>query len=826
MRFKKENVSKWDGFKTKQADRQDTAAYKLNVERSRPARFRNILGLMSMLVVLNGCTNGFKALLSPNANLVASSSTSPTAIAGSLATDGTPDVLTQHNDLARTGTQLNETQLNVSNVNSNSFGALFRMNVDGQVYAQPLYVSNVPYDSGNHNVVVIATMNNSIWTYDADTGQPLTNRHFGTPVNATAYANYHDIAGTIGILSTPVIDKASMTVYFVEVTTDGGGYHHLLHALDLKDASDRPGSPVEITGNVPGTGAGAVNGTVSFDSYLNLQRPSLALINGFIYVAFASHGDFGLYHGWMFTYRATDLAKIGTYCASPNSQAAGIWQSGQAPAADDQGNVYVVTGNGEGSDGTQLTERTESVLKFAPANGALNLTDYFTPFDWKYLDDTDQDLGVSGTIVIPNSPYVLAGSKTGAIYVMNRGGLGHISDQDKAIVQRFQATGGGHIHGTMIYWQGPSQANLYVLGEGDHLKGFNFTPPNISATPFSESVITAPPNSMPGGILSLSANGSQTGTGVIWANMVLNGNANQDTRPGILRAFNAEDLSQELWNSEQNPGRDSLGNFAKFVPPTIANGKVYMATFSNQVIAYGMGAPSPTAYAPTQNDPALTSPSVFDPNWYLNNNPDILASLGAGNTAAATQHWVSFGIAEGRQGNAIFKASDYLAIYPDLAASLGPVNYVGAVRHFVAWGVNEGRIGIFPGPGNNEIHVYRFWKNGDRMITNSLAEGLGAGYTPESSFLFYQTAVPATDMTAIYRCFSPGGHYFSVLANCEGFTTESIVGYLRQSQVPGTVPIYRLWNSTDGDHIMSYDKAEGAAVGFIYESTIGYGPAQ
>lgn len=512
---------------------------------------------------------------------------------------GQVSVTTQHNDAARTGANLSETVLNTGNVNVNSFGKLFERAVDNQVYGQPLYVANVAIPGvGTRNVVYVATVNNSVYAFDADSPAataPLWQVNYNNPaagivpVDRTdvgqACGNYLDFSGSIGVVGTPVVDAASQTIYLVARTKENGTFVQRLHALDLATGAERPGSPLVIQASVPGTGDGHdAQNMVPFNARTENQRPGLLLMNGIVYIAWASHCDQGPYHGWVIGYNATTLQQVVVYNTSPNGGLAGIWQSGQGPAADASGNIYAITGNGS-FDGEGGASRGNSFIKLSPAGVLL---DWFTPYNWSFLNSIDADLGAAGAMVLPDTNLVIGGGKQGILYVVNRSNMGHnMAGSDNQIVQSFQASTGGRIDGSPVYWNTPNNGPvIYLWAENDPLKAFRFNGTTFQTTPIAQS--TARSAGMPGGMLSLTANGSTAGTGILWATLALNGSANHTIRPGILRAYDASDITRELYNSEQNAARDSMGNFAKFSFPTIANGKVYVATFSNKLVVYGL----------------------------------------------------------------------------------------------------------------------------------------------------------------------------------------------------------------------------------------------
>ncbi len=511
-------------------------------------------------------------------------------------------VLTQHYSTDRLGANLHETTLNTSNVNTAGFGKLYSYPADGQIYAQPLYVYglNIP-GKGIRNVLFIATQHNTLYAYDADSlTAPLWQESFGPacplpdPNFGSRYGAYHDIKVEIGITSTPVIDTATHTIYLVAFTKEGSNYYHKLHALDIRTGEPRAGSPKTIQATVNGTGDANVGGVISFESKQQLQRSSLLLSNGVIYFAFAGYADTDPYHGWFLGYDASTLDQKYVFNDSPDGNEGGIWMSGEAPSVDAQGNIYIVTGNGTYTANTGGRDYGDTFLKLTPTDTGLTVTDYFTPFNQQHLQDVDDDLGVDGPIQIPNTNLVVGGSKEGKIYVVDRTNMGHFNSSacncDNQIVQSFFAFN-GHLHGSLVYWEGPAGKHIYGWSEDDTLKSFKLTGSLFNPVRDMKGNVRSP-GGMPGGILSVSANGSTAGTGIVWANIPLNANANTQTVTGVLRAYDASDLSVELWNSQQNPTRDSLGYFAKFNLPVVVNGKVYHSTFSDQLVVYGLNPPA------------------------------------------------------------------------------------------------------------------------------------------------------------------------------------------------------------------------------------------
>jgi regulation of enolase protein 1 (concanavalin A-like superfamily) len=503
------------------------------------------------------------------------------------------NVLTHHNDNARTGANLAETVLTADNVSPSTFGLVDSLGpLDGQVYAQPLYVSRLSMSSGVHNVVFVATEHNSVYAFDAD-GTPTTplwqvNLGPSAPqdvVNDNANAtveNCLDLTPEIGITSTPAIDLATRTIYVVTKTRDAeGAFHQHVHALALEDGHEL--RSVEIAASLP-------NGdtTATFDPRYELNRPGLLLVNGSLYVAFGSHCDISLYYGWLLRYNAATLQQQAAYLTTPTGTEGAIWQSGQGPSADEAGNVYVISGNGTNGDDNV----SDSFVKLSTAGTGLSLADWFTPSNWFDLNGSDSDLGSGGALLVPNTNLVVGGGKEGRFFVLDRNNLGHTTPDDSGAVQTFQMSDvafSHQINGGPVYWDSPSGGRLYVWPSRENLKAFSFDGATFDPTPIARSAAATPARSFPGGTLSLSANGSAPGSGIVWAT-VPTGSSAHATVPGILRAFDAEDITRELWSSDLNP-EDSVGTYAKFTPPTIANGRVYVATFSGTIQVYGLGAP-------------------------------------------------------------------------------------------------------------------------------------------------------------------------------------------------------------------------------------------
>jgi hypothetical protein len=497
-----------------------------------------------------------------------------------------------HNDSGRTGGNLEESVLSANNVNARGFGRLFTREVDGSVLAQPLVLSNVWIGRrGRANLVYVATEHNSVYAYDADSrsrSAPVWQRNLGPAVPSRDISDdYHDLAPEIGITGTPVIDDATHTMYVVAKTKNPADatYHQTLHALDIATGSEKLGGPVEIRGAVKGESADGQGGVVSFDPLRELNRAGLLMANGVVYVAFGSHADHSPYHGWVMGYDARTLKQVAILNTSPDGAMAGIWQAGQAPACDSEHNIYVVTGNGTFS-GSRAGGRDygQCLLRLSP-NG-LQVTGWYCPGNAAEMDKYDIDLGAGGPLLIPGTRLIAVAGKDGVLRVLDRDHLVAANGGVSAEAE-FEATN-RHL-GTPVYWDSPDRGPLiYMWGDGDCLKAFKVSDGQVEASPAMRGTGISPVGLSNTAPLSVSAYGRARGTGIIWAACPVGGDANWQSVPGVLRAFDASDLSHELWNSRQNHARDDYGLFSRFCPPTVANGKVYVATSSCQLVVFGL----------------------------------------------------------------------------------------------------------------------------------------------------------------------------------------------------------------------------------------------
>jgi hypothetical protein len=507
------------------------------------------------------------------------------------------DVFTNRYDDQRTGANLSETSLTAANVNVAQFGKLYSYPVDGSVYAQPLYATGVTINGKARNVLYVATMNDKVYAFDADSSSatPLWVRDFTSPPAVTPIpitdltAPGLNIIGNVGIQSTPVIDRETRTLYLVARTKENGAYVQRLHALDIVTGLSQAGSPVTISGSVPGNGmdatVDAIGPVITFDPKMQSQRAGLALVNGVVLVAWAGHEDIKPYHGWIMGFDKTTLTRVGIFCVTPDDVAGGIWQGGRAPMIDRAGYVYFATGNG-GWNGNG--NYGDSLLKFSAGAGGLSLEDSFTPANQWTLNVDDDDLSGSSFTMLPElvkgTNLMIGGGKEGVLYLLNSNApLGHLQAGDPQ-AQKIPVQG-GHVMGGPVFWTSPAGTLVYNWSEDDVLKSYQFTGTRLIETPYAQGGVMSPGH--PGGSLTISARGSAQGTGIVWASMPTSQDGIHGKVAGMLRAFDAETL-REIWTSEQNPARDRVGTLMKFVPPVVVNGKVFMPNHDGTVGVYGL----------------------------------------------------------------------------------------------------------------------------------------------------------------------------------------------------------------------------------------------
>jgi len=594
---------------------------------------------------------------------------------------GDYDVLTQHNNPQRTGASLHEIELSPENIRTRGMRRLFEWRVDGQIYTQPLYVSNIRYQGRTLSIVIVGTTNNSVYAFEAPaSGSPqqpseeplwrVANDELGAPL-AYYFTSMkfgwlrHNMKPKVGITATPVVDRERHRVY-VTVKSGTGGFlgfaptvsHHLV-AIDLLTGRVVTSQEICVGEQVPGCEA------EWFKPALQLQRASLLEANNRIYLGFGSHQDTLPFHGWLLAYDADSLQRVGAFCTTCNGTMSpsdgnpldmgAIWQAGGGLVADPDGNIFAISGNGAYDPSVRNLGTS-----FMKLDRDLNFIGSWTPVHWKCLNRTDADLGSAGPMLLAGPPStLLGGGKEGVLYAIDASGLsgiqsglartaapappckatdpvptasgpGYSSIQASPLWQptlrmdvagSFDETalswGYHHIHGSPVAWRVHGRTLVYVSAERDVLRAFAFEAGKPARFPDgagpgeapTDTFHSASPNSdkgMPGGFLTLSANGDVAASGVVWAVMPRPGDdAYTDNVPGVLRAYEAypglSPTLDELWNSDAGThlhrpceedgscGKARLGRFAKFVPPTVADGKVYVATFSGHVAVYGLG---------------------------------------------------------------------------------------------------------------------------------------------------------------------------------------------------------------------------------------------
>jgi hypothetical protein len=488
-------------------------------------------------------------------------------------------VLTWHNDVARTGQNLAETILTPSNVNSTTFGKKCSYAVDGQVYAQPLYVSGVSIGGGTHNVIYVATEHDSVYAFDADCSSSSALWHtsfLGTGITTMPCTKKGQpqcdmtiLAPERGVTSTPVIDTARNTIFIGAQTVESGVYKQKLHALDIRTGVETTGSPVVITAVAP------TNPATTLNSQEILQRSGLLLLNGVVYIAMASNDST---NGWLIGYNETTLAQQGVFCVTPNGTEGAIWMGGGGPAVDASGDIYFSSGNGTYDASTGGSDYSMSEVKLAVAGSSLNVLDFFTPSNEAHLSSRDLDLSSGGVVILPDQPgtfphEAVQAFKTGEIFLLNRDNLGKLGSANA--IQDINFNKGGY-WSTAAYWNG----NVYLIGVSGPITQWTLSNGGLPSTP-THSGTTA--YSYPGATPSISANG--TSNAMVWA--IQTAGQVQGGAAAVLHAYDATNVSTEFYNSNQAGTRDVPGAAVKFSVPTIANGKVYIGT-QTDVDVYGL----------------------------------------------------------------------------------------------------------------------------------------------------------------------------------------------------------------------------------------------
>ena len=532
----------------------------------------------------NGAT--FRVIVTNPVTNIASNSATLTV--NPVVTSPGTDVTTYHNDIARTGQNATETKLTQANVNSTTFGLLHNLAVDGRVDAEPLYLSQLSVAGNAHNVVFIATEHDSVYAFDSDTGAQLWKVSLlGSGETTSDDRGCGQVSPEIGITSTPVIDRtagAHGILYAVAMSKNGATYFQRLHALDITTGAELEGGPVAVQATYPGTGANSSGGQVVFDPKQYKERAALLLMNGVVYTSWASHCDFNPYTAWIIGYNQTTLAQTSVLNLTPNGSEGSIWQSGGGLAADPQGNIYALMANGtfettlDANGFPNKQDYGNGFVKVSTTGGNLKVADYFNMSNTVNESGQDADLGSGGAMVLPDLKYGTANTlnlavgagKDGNIYVVNRTNLGKFSSTSNNVYQELSGAVPNGVWGVPAYFNN----TVYYCDVNATLKSFAIANGKLATTP----VHTGASFTYPGVLPSVSANG--TSNGIVWAI--------ENTGTAVLHAYAANDLTQELYNSNQaSNGRDHFGSGNKFITPMIADGKVFAAT-TNSVAVFGL----------------------------------------------------------------------------------------------------------------------------------------------------------------------------------------------------------------------------------------------
>jgi hypothetical protein len=505
-------------------------------------------------------------------------------------TSAVAQITTSQYDNFRTGTTLVEKFLTPENVNANQFGKLGAFRVDGAVYAQPLFIPSLGIPGkGNHDVLFVATEHDTVYAFDADRpGDPpfwqvslLDKKRGTTPVSERA-VGCPFIRPEVGATSTPVIDLETGTLYVLaramaEHWVDDTEYFQHLHALAVTTGAEKFGGPKLVTASVPGKGAGSSGGQVRFDPLRENPRAALLLVSGTLYLSWASSCDVDPYHGWLMAYSAETLEQKAVLNITPDGSEGGIWESDTGPAADAGGNIYVPTANGTFSAASGGRDYGDSVLKLRLAGSAIEIRDYFTPYNQAQLSDADADLGSCGPLVLPDQrgshPHLLLQpTKAGMVYLIDRDQMGKFNAEGDAVLDRIRM--GGEGYGAMAYWNG----HAFFASSDDNLRdyaiaGGHIVPSKASSIRFEN----------PGATPAISAHGNENA--IVWA--VATKTWNGLDRPAVVYAFDAQNIRQPIYTSEQNSKRDRAAQATRFVIPVVANGRVYVAA-RGEVDVYGL----------------------------------------------------------------------------------------------------------------------------------------------------------------------------------------------------------------------------------------------
>jgi hypothetical protein len=464
---------------------------------------------------------------------------------------------TNRYDNARSGSNTKETVLTTANVKQATFGLLFSRAIVGGSYGQPLYVSGLTIGGVKRNVVYVATVENNLYAFDADNpaaASPLWEKNLGPTlkIGGAAFnpgcADMQGSGNVIGITSTPAISVPDNKMY---VVSKGPGLHQL-HAIDLTTGAEAAGSPVTIG-----------EGMADFNPNIHLNRPGLLLVNGVVYIGFGSHCDYSAYHGFVFGYDAATLQRKTAYNTTASGSQGAIWQSGVGLSSDGT-DVFASVGNGSTGNGNM----GQNVLELAPAGSGMTVA-----HNYQIGSNGDNDLGSSGVVLMGNTGQMVTGDKDGDLLLLGK--------NDFQLKQKISL--GGEIH-NVAFWEGSAGPMVFAWPDGGGLRAFRATGGMLTAAATNNERHP----SHPAGILTISSNGAAAGTGIVWASIVDGGDAWHNVADGALYAFDAANVgAPSLWNSLLAPA-DDVGRFAKFSPPTVVSGKVYLATFSGKLQVYGL----------------------------------------------------------------------------------------------------------------------------------------------------------------------------------------------------------------------------------------------
>jgi outer membrane protein assembly factor BamB len=551
-----------------------------------PWRLSPVALLLALVLAAGGCSGGGSGATTPTKSSGGGTSSPPPPPTPTQHTD----VTTYKNDTGRTGQNLTESVLTLANVNSASFGLLRFLSADGKVDAQPLYLSALTVGGTAHNVVYVATENDSVYAFDADTGATLWHTSLlpaGESVNDLPSYGCGQVTPTIGVTSTPVIDRSAgahgtLFVVAMSVNPASSTYHQRLHALDVTTGAELLNGPVDISASFA-----TLSGTTSFDPAQYEERAALLLSQGTLYTSWTSHCDVPPYTGWLIAYSEATLARTAVLNVAPNGGGVGpsIWMAGGGPAADASGNVYFLTANGAFETSLDTNgfpnegDFGNSFVKVTPGAGTLSVADYFAMSNEVDESGSDTDLGSGGILLLPDlndsggtTRHLAVGAgKDGNLYVVNRDSMGKFSPSANNIWQELTGVLSGGIWSTPAYFNN----TLYYGPVGGPLSAFTVSAARLGAAPASVSAVSF---AYPGTAPAVSANG--TANGIVWAH--------ENTSPAVLHAYDASSLTHELYNSSQAPNaRDEFGAGNKFITPAIADGKVFVGT-QNGVAVFGL----------------------------------------------------------------------------------------------------------------------------------------------------------------------------------------------------------------------------------------------